>query len=143
MLAACWRRNCRQLGPRAPGRRSRAGGKQDAPDRARRDTQAELQQLAGDPWVAPARVLACEAQHELAYAAVGRRTAGSPPRLRPFAAHELAVPAQQRLWCYDQSMTSPPGEQARKRGKERSISGPKRRSWLLSAEHGQLMAQHE
>jgi hypothetical protein len=45
---------------RTPQRRPRAGGEQDAPDRARRDTQAEFQQLAGDPRVAPTRVLAAQ-----------------------------------------------------------------------------------
>jgi hypothetical protein len=38
---------------RAPRRRLETGGKQDAPDGAGRDAQAELEQLAHDPRVAP------------------------------------------------------------------------------------------
>ena len=78
--------------PRAPRRRPKPVGKQDAPDRARRDTQAQLQQLAGDPRVAPARVLPSEAQSELADAIIDRRTAAVSTRLRPLATHELPVP---------------------------------------------------
>src|SRR5205823_7003208 len=63
---------------RTPRRRPRAGGEQDPPDRARRDTQAELQQLAGDPRVAPTRVLARKAQHEFSHPTVGGRTARRP-----------------------------------------------------------------
>jgi hypothetical protein len=43
MLVACWRRNCRQLGPERLGAGARAGGKQDPPDRAGRDTHANLE----------------------------------------------------------------------------------------------------
>jgi hypothetical protein len=68
---------------RTPRRRPRAGGEQDAPDRARRDTQAELEQFAGDPRVAPTWILAREAQDEFSHASVGRRTARSTPRLGP------------------------------------------------------------
>jgi hypothetical protein len=78
-LAACWRRNCRQLGPERLGGRKTVG-KQDAPDRAGRHTQAELQQLAGDPWVAPAWVLPCEAQNELADAIIDSRSRGEKAR---------------------------------------------------------------
>jgi hypothetical protein len=65
--------------PRAPRRRPKSGGQQDAPDRARRAAQAELEQLPGDPRIAPARVLACKAQYELLHRAIDRRPAGSPP----------------------------------------------------------------
>jgi hypothetical protein len=62
---------------------------------------------------------------------------------RPFAAHELSVPAQKRLRRYHQSMTSPPREQAPKRGKERAISRPEWSAQLLPSKHGQLMSQHQ
>src|SRR5207245_8538582 len=88
---------------RTPRRRPRAGGEQDAPDRARRHTQAELQQLAGDPRVAPTWVLAREAQHEFAHPAIDGWTARTSSRLRPLATHELPVPAQERLWRHHQS----------------------------------------
>src|SRR6266487_2747102 len=98
------------------------GAEQDAPHRARRDTQAELEQLAGDPRVAPTRVLACESQHELAHLIINGWTAGSPRRLRPLAADEFAMPAQKRLRRHDQSVAPPPREQAHERGEEGTIS---------------------
>jgi hypothetical protein len=84
--------------------RAQAVGKQDPPDRARRDAQAELTQLAGDPLVAPTRVLAREPQHELAHLIVNRRTAKSSRWLCPLTTNELAVPAQKRLWSDQQAV---------------------------------------
>src|SRR5919199_4257663 len=117
---------------RAPRRRPQLACKQDAPDRARRDTQTQLQQLAGDPRVAPARVLAGEAQHELSHAAVERRTAGTPTRLRPLATHELPVPAQKRLWCDDQAVAPPGWQQTSECRKESTIGWTKHRASLLA-----------
>jgi hypothetical protein len=73
----------------APGwaRASRRGpetvGKQDAPDRARRYAQAQFQQLAGDPWIAPIRILPCEPQHQWRM----RSSTGERPRLRRGCVH--------------------------------------------------------
>jgi hypothetical protein len=53
------------------------------------------------------------------------------------------VPAQQRLWRHDQSLASPPREQARERRKQRLIGRPQQGTPLLPTEHGQLMAQHQ
>ena len=129
--------------PRAPRRRPKPVGKQDAPDRARRDTQAQLQQLAGDPRVAPARVLPCEAQSELADAIIDRRTAAVSTRLRPLAAHELPVPAQKRLWRHDQATPAWLRQDSRQRGKQGAIGRAQRRALLLPPEHDALMPQDE
>jgi hypothetical protein len=103
-----------------------AVGKQDAPDRARRHTQTELQQLAGDPRVAPAWVLSRETQHELSHPTIDRRTAHGPLRLRPPATNELPMPAQKRLWCHEQA-ASGLRQDSRQRGKEGAIGGAQRR----------------
>src|SRR5262249_51464157 len=89
----------------APRRRPKPIGKQDPPDRARRHTQAQLQQLAGDPRVAPTGVLSCEAQDKLADAIIDGRTAGPSTRLCPLPTHELPMPAQKRLWRHDHAPT--------------------------------------
>src|SRR5262249_56056950 len=91
---------------RAPGRGSKTVGVQDAPDRARRDAQAELQQLAGDPRVTPARVLPGKAQHQLADAIIDRRTTDAAPWSCPFLTHEFPVPAQERLWRHNQAASA-------------------------------------
>src|SRR5207244_13043226 len=72
--------------PGASRRGPKTVGKQEAPDRAWGDTQAQLQQLAGDTRVAPAWVFPCEAQHELADAIIDgwpARPAGPWPPLAP------------------------------------------------------------
>src|SRR6266516_7023282 len=142
MLAACWRRNSRQPGPELR-RRPKTVGKQDAPDRARRDTQAELQQLAGDPRVAPAWVLAREAQHELSHPALDWRTARTSPRLRPLATHELPMRAQKCLRRHAHSVATPWRKQSGKRRKQSTIGWSQRGARLSPAEHDELMSQHE
>jgi hypothetical protein len=142
-LAACWRRNCRQLGPERLGAGPKTVGKQDPPDRARRHTQAELQQLAGDPRVAPTWVLTREAEHELSHPTVGRRTARTSSRLRPLPTHKLPVPAQERLWRHHQSVAPGRREQSGERRQQCAISRPQQGSSLLPSEHGQLVPQHE
>jgi hypothetical protein len=128
---------------RAPRRGPKTAGEQDAPDRARRHAQAELQQLAGDPRVAPARVLPCEAHDKLTDAIIDGRTAGASTRLRPLAADELPVPAQERLWRHDQAASALPRQDSRQRGKEGAIGRPQPGAPLLPPEYDELMSQHE
>ena len=40
------------------------------------------------------------------------RTAGFALRIGPFPAHQLAMPAQQRRWCYQESVSAPVREQS-------------------------------
>jgi hypothetical protein len=93
------------------------------PDGARRDADAELEQLSGDPRVAPPWVLPRQAQNEFANAPRERRPTAGPLRLRPSAAHQLSVPTQQRL--------------------RRAISRSNIRPRLLPTKHQQLMAQNQ
>jgi len=88
-------------------------------------------------------VLARDAQHEFSHPTVGRRTAHSPPRLRPLPTHKLPVPAQKRLWRHHQSVASAGREQSGERRKQRPISWPQQGSSLLPSEHGELVPQHE
>src|SRR6266542_1941093 len=67
-------RNPRTTWPGAPWRRLEPCCQEQPPDRARRDTHAQLQELARDPWVAPTWILPCQAQHELTYTTLNRRT---------------------------------------------------------------------
>jgi hypothetical protein len=128
---------------RASRRGPKTVGKQDPPDRARRHTQAELQQLAGDPRVAPTWVLPCEAQHELSHPAIDGRTARTLSRLHPLATHELPMPAQKRLRRHHQPVATPRWKQAGERRKQSTIGWPQRGAAFLPAEHDELMSQHE
>src|SRR5439155_18051929 len=109
----------------------------------RRNAHAQFQKLARDPRVAPARVLARQAQNELTYTALDGWTAWSPPWLRPLPPHELSVPAQQRLWRHDQAVPAPRREDSDERREEGTVCRSERGARLLPREHQQLMPQHE
>src|SRR5207253_1573572 len=103
----------------------------------------QLQQLASDPRVAPARVLTREAQYELADVIIDGRTAGASTRLRPLATHELPMPAQKRLRRHDQTVATPRRKQSGERGEQSTIGWSQRGARLLPLEHDELMSQHE
>ena len=123
--------------PAQPGRQ------QEPPDGARRHVDAELQQLTGDPWIAPARVLLRQAQNKFANATLDRRPAGGPLRLSPSPPYELSVPTQQRLRSHDQPVPTPRWGHPAERGEECAIGTPERRPRLLPMNHQQLMAQNQ
>jgi hypothetical protein len=99
----CWRRACRQ---------------QEPSDGARRDMHAELEQFAGDPRVSPARVLPRQTQDELTDATLNRWPSRRWPWLPPSAAHQLPVPAKQRLRRHDQPVPTSRREHPAERGEE-------------------------
>jgi hypothetical protein len=79
----------------------------------------------------PAGVLAREAQHQLSHPIIDGRTPRGPLRLRPLAAHEFPMPAQQRLWRRDQATSAWLRQDSRQRGKEGAIGWAQRRASLL------------
>jgi hypothetical protein len=103
-----------------------SGGKQP-PYRARRDAEVELEQLSGDPLIAPSRVLARKPQHQFPQHLARRWTAAFALPERPPPAHELAMPAQQRRWCDQEPVPAPVREQSRERRDERTIGGSRGR----------------
>ncbi len=62
-------------------------GEQTA-DARRRDAESELAQLAADPAMTPARILACEPQHQLPHLKRQRRPPAPCRRLPPLPSHE-------------------------------------------------------
>jgi hypothetical protein len=60
----------------------------------RRPCEAEFGQLAADPPMAPARILASQPQHERAHLGWDGRAPALAGRLSPLSAHERAMPAQ-------------------------------------------------
>jgi hypothetical protein len=102
MPAACWRRNSVQLASTRFGAGSISALLKDRPDSARRQPDAEPEEFALDPPVAPARVLAREAHDELTDVSGGRGPTGAAVRIRPAARDEFAVPPQQRRGRHEQ-----------------------------------------
>ena len=105
--------------------------------------QAELPQLARDPWITPAWVLAGKAEDEISHLATGRRPARLTLRPRPLAPNQLAMPTQKRRRRHDKPVSTPSREQSRERRKEGAIGRSKRRARRLPTKHRQLMPQHE
>jgi hypothetical protein len=140
VLAACWWRKSRQLGPRAPRRRLESGCEQQPPHGAGRHAHAELQQLTRNPWVTPAWILARETQNELSHPILDCRTARWPVWLRPLPTHEFSMPAQKRLRRDDQPMSAPTREYAGQRREEGTIGCFQRGARLLAPEHDELMS---
>ena len=129
--------------PRTPWRRSKAGACEQPANRARRNRHAELAELAGDPLVAPTRVLARQPQHELARSGVDRRAPWPRVGIGPPAPHELAVPAQQRLRRNEQPLAACGRQQPTRRGKQRAVTRAQLRTLDLTTQDRELMAQHE
>jgi hypothetical protein len=129
--------------PRTPRRRLKTGREQHASNRARRGAQAELQRFARDSGVAPARILAREAQHQLSHLKVDGRAAWTSPRLCPLPTHEFPMPPQKCLWRHDQPVSAPLRKQSGERRQQGTIGRPQRGAPLLPSEHDELMSQHE
>src|SRR6266545_152729 len=115
-----------ELAPREAGAlasRPEASLLEELAHRSGRDRNAEPMQLTGDPLVAPAWVLAREAQHQLTDLAADRRPANSIG-IGPALRHQPAVPAKQRRWRDDKRAPARSREQPACRGKEHSSCGP-------------------
>jgi len=81
----------------APRRRWQSSFDEDVADRARRDGDTELAQLANDPLIAPARVLAREPDAQLSHLTTDWRPARTAVRIGPASSHQPAMPVQERL----------------------------------------------
>src|SRR5205823_7648426 len=116
---------------------------QDCPDRARCDSDAESEQLALDPPIAPTRVLTREPHDELTHLARRWRAALTTRRMRPAPRDQLSVPAQKRRRRHEARRPCPSRQRAAEGRQESSIIGTKLRTSHLPAQHLQLVTQHQ
>jgi len=90
----------------------------------------------------PARILACEPQHQLLNLQGKRRPPTPARRLAPLPAHRRPIPTQQRPWS-DQTCTARAEWQVTScRCEQGPISRPKVRPRDLPAQNFELMPQH-
>src|SRR6266508_135491 len=82
--------------PCAPRRWPQPCAGEKATDAGRRDIEAKFRQLAADPAMAPARILARELKHKLPDIGRHPRPPAPTSRLSPLPAYERLMPAQQR-----------------------------------------------
>ena len=133
----------------APGqpvalRRGRdAGVGEHAAHQRRGNVDAELAELADDPGVPPARVLARQPHDQLPYLQRDRRPARPAVRIRPAASDQAPVPAQQRLWPNREPAPGAARRDPAERRQHEPVSRLESRPSDLPAQDRQLVPEHE
>jgi hypothetical protein len=139
------RLGAQELGPAGADparRRPEARDSQHGRDRGRRDADSELQQLALDAHIAPARVLPRQPEDQAARLGRKRRTTRPAAAPSAIALQQRPVPAAQRLRA-DRKARPPPGrKQPAHRGKQRTVSGRVPRPPPSAPQDRQLVAQN-
>ena len=120
-----------------------AGGVEDVGDRGGGHAEAELEQLAADALIAPARVLAGEAADEVAEV----RSDGGPATLAvsvsPLAGDQLAMPTQEGVGCDHEAAPSVAREHTAGGSQEGAVCGAVSRARHLALEDRQLLAEDD
>ena len=114
---------------------------QDPGNRARGQSDAELDQLALDAAVAPPRVLRGQTDDESGGLLVDRWATGPEVRISPAPSHEPTVPGEERLGRHREAGPTGAGEEPTQRGEEGTVGGLVGRTSELAPEHGYLVAQ--
>jgi len=133
--------NARHVGPLRRGAGPSPAPRRKIPDRGLRYRQPELLELADDPAVTPARVLAREPHDQLAEARVEAWTPRSAARICPPALDHRAVPTDQRLRHDPERRPPSARERSTERGEQRAVTRRIARPPLLTAQHAELMAE--
>ena len=128
---------------RPPRRRRDPAALQHRAHRRRGNPQPELAQLADDPPVAPARVLAREPQNQLLEFRVERRPTEPTARVGPAAGHQPAMPAQQRLRADRERRPRRSRQRPAQRREQRAISRARSRPSELAPRDRELVAEHQ
>ena len=105
----------------------------------------QLQELAPDPPVPPARVLGGQPHDQPADVGRERRATGAAamPERGPLAAHQLPVPAQQRLGPDREAPPLGAGQQAAEPGQDEAVAGVVAGPLGLAAQDPDLLTQDE
>jgi hypothetical protein len=123
-------------------RRAEPGTGEDPADRAGTNLVTESDELTLDPAMSPARIVSRQPHDEIPHLGADPRTT-RPVRIRPVPLDQTAMPSQQRGRGDDPVLTEVTGQQPGQRGQHRPVRprGP----WAtgLSAQHGDLVAQHQ
>ena len=104
---------------------------------------AELVQLADDSQVAPAGVLPGEAADQLDGLGWKCWSSASSVAIGPASPHVRPMPGEDRLRRDEEPRPASLWDQAREQGDKRSIGPGEATAAHLSAEHGELVAEHE
>ena len=125
-----------------PRRRAEAASAKHRGDGRGRDVDAEVQEFASDPEVAPPGVLPTESKDQVLDRGIERRAAG-PAGLTPAPApRELSVPPDERVGAHQEALPPVAGEQPARRGEERAVGGGEPGPRPSSTKDLQLVAEH-
>ena len=118
---------------------------QDPANRAGRDLEAELAELALEAEIAPARVLRGQLADQLPalFADRGSTAAGTTCEGRPLPSDQLAVPAEHRFRLDQQGGPRGPWEPARQGGEDETIGLAPADNLHLAFDDADLVAQHQ
>jgi hypothetical protein len=114
---------------------------QDPSNRAPSQPDAEFDQLALDPAVAPPGVLAGQTHDERGDLLVNRWATGRSMRISPAPRDEPTVPGEERLGCHRKAPPGRAGEKPAQRGDKGAIGGLVGRAPDLASENGDLVSQ--
>jgi hypothetical protein len=142
MLAAWLRKNRRQLRLASLAGGTKASVANELAHGRGRDADAEAGELTRDPLVAPARVLARQAQDKLSDLATYRGSTRASPWIRPAPGHHLAVPTQNGVRRDDERIPARSRKEPACGSQEGSISGAKCGSSHLAAKDRKLVAEN-
>src|ERR1700687_2258779 len=114
--------------------------------RALRHGDAQFQQLAVNPWRAPARVLG---RHPLDQIAGFLTRTGPPnpflhPRAKsPIEAEPRPVPSDHRVWFDDDERIDPPGPDSAHHDPKEPVNGGQSRTWMTARQDRELLPQRQ
>jgi len=115
---------------------------EDLADRGRTNPVAELEQLALDPVVSPAVVLGGEPLDEGGYLGADRRPS-CPVGADPLAGDQAAVPAQDGAGGDQPVRSQPCRQEPEQRGEDCAVGPVEPGPGTGTAQHGDLVPQHE
>ena len=103
----------------------------------------EAWEFSRNALIAPVRVLAGQPQDSLAKARRDSRSPGAAMRVSPASGDQISVPAQQRRRSHEERVPRAAAQHPRQRGEKDSIGTVKIWSVNLTAQHRDLVTQHQ
>ena len=143
MPLAWARRNSVQVGPARRGAGGSRWRRKDVGDAGLGDRDAELLQLADDAQVAPAGVLPGQTEDQLDRLLRQGRPSWPSVRVGPAPADERPMPAQDRLGGDEERRPALAWHEPGQAGDERPVGPAEAGPCDLTAQHGQLVAEHQ
>jgi hypothetical protein len=123
--------------------RIETGGLEDLPDGGGGDRVPESDELALNASVTPGWILLGHLEHQGSDGRWGGWSAWLSSWVGPVAGDEVGVPAQQRPGGDEPQSAQMRGQQPAQRAEDGAVDPGHGRAWVLSTQHGDLVAEHK